>query len=78
MAYRYRCGECGFKTSWGTESQGAEQQIDHYADRHPTIVPGGQVETNSKSPSGGNGCLGCLGFIAVAILLLMFTALSHH
>ncbi|WP_034088803.1 hypothetical protein [Streptacidiphilus albus] len=75
MAYRYRCGECGFKTSWGTESQGAEQQIDHYAERHPTIVPGGRVEANNKNPRGGNGCL---AFIAVAILLLLFTVMSHH
>jgi len=75
MAYRYWCGECGFKTTWGTESQGEQQQIEHYAHNHPAIAPGGRVETNHKNPSGGSGCL---AFIAVAILLLLFAALSHH
>ncbi|GLW72713.1 hypothetical protein Kpho02_50120 [Kitasatospora phosalacinea] len=67
MAYRYRCGECGFKTSWGTESQGERAQIAHYADRHPDLYPGGTVETNGKDPSGGIGCLGVL-----AVLFLLF------
>lgn len=74
MAYRYRCGECGFKTSWGTESQGEQQQIDHYASRHPTIAPGGSVEANRKNPSGSSGCL---VFIAIAILLLLIAS-AHH
>ncbi|MFJ5229786.1 hypothetical protein ACIQBJ_07750 [Kitasatospora sp. NPDC088391] len=73
MAYRYRCGECGFKTSWGTESQGERDQVAHYADRHPGLYPGGTVETNTKNPE-GNGCLGCLGALAVLFLLLMLAA----
>ncbi|MFD9124078.1 hypothetical protein [Kitasatospora sp. NPDC059571] len=75
MAYRYRCGECGFKTSWGTESQGEQQQIAHYADRHPGLAPGGLVETNAKNPDSGNGCL---LFIAFAILFLLLAASCHH
>ncbi|MFJ1707411.1 hypothetical protein [Kitasatospora sp. NPDC088346] len=75
MAYRYRCGECGFKTSWGTESQGERQQSAHYADRHTGLVPGGLVETNTKNPDGGNSCL---TFVAVAILLLLLAASCHR
>ena len=75
MSYRYWCGECGFKTSWGTESEGERQQIAHYAERHPGIVPGGQVETNTKDPGGGSGCL---GFIGIVILLLILAAACHH
>lgn len=67
MAYRYRCGECGFKTSWGTESQGERAQITHYTDRHPGLCPGGTVEANTKNPQGGSGCLGVL-----AVLFLLF------
>jgi hypothetical protein len=67
MAYRYRCGECGFKTSWGTESQGEREQIAHYTHRHPGLLPGGTVEANTKNPEGGIGCLGLL-----AVLFLLF------
>ncbi len=74
MAYRYWCGECGFKTSWGTESQGERQQIEHYAKHHQGIAPGGRVESNRRSPSGGTGCL---VFIAVTVLLLLFATLHH-
>ncbi|MEV4615480.1 hypothetical protein AB0K43_23255 [Kitasatospora sp. NPDC049258] len=73
MAYRYRCGECGFKTSWGPESQGERAQIAHYAGRHPGLHPGGTVETNTKNPDGG-GCLGCLGALAVLFLLFVLAA----
>jgi hypothetical protein len=75
MAYRYLCGECGFKTSWGTESQGGQQQIAHYTSHHPGLAPGGQVETNAKNPSGGNGCF---AFIAIAILLLVLASSCHR
>jgi hypothetical protein len=75
MAYRYRCGECGFKTSWGTESQGEQQQIAHYTNRHPGLAPGGQVETNTKNPGGGNGCF---TFIVIAILLLFLASTCHR
>jgi len=70
MVYRYWCGECGFKTSWGTESRGEQRQIEHYANRHPTIDPGGSVEAR-KNPSCSSGCL---TFIAIAILLLLLAA----
>jgi hypothetical protein len=75
MAYRYWCGECGFKTTWGTESRGEQQQIEHYTNRHPGLAPGGQVETNTKPPGGGNGCL---TFIVIAILLLFLAASCHR
>ncbi|GJF35152.1 hypothetical protein KNE206_78520 [Kitasatospora sp. NE20-6] len=71
MAYRYRCGECGFKTSWGTESQGEQEQITHYTHRHPGLRPGGTVEANTKNPEGG---IGCLGFLAVLLLLFVLAA----
>jgi hypothetical protein len=77
MAYRYRCGECGFKTSWGTESQGQREQDSHYADRHPGLHPGGTVEVNGKNPAPENsgGCLGCL---AVLVLLFLLLASCHR
>ncbi|MER8185238.1 hypothetical protein [Kitasatospora sp. NPDC094015] len=82
MAYRYWCGECGFKTAWLTESQGADQQIEHYAKHHPGILPGGQVETNQRSPvsqSGGGGCgSGCLQVAGVLLLLLVLAAACHR
>ncbi|MFF3215838.1 hypothetical protein ACFYYB_35130 [Streptomyces sp. NPDC002886] len=71
MAFRYRCGECGFKPSWGTESQNEREQIEHYADRHPGLHFGGTVEANAKSPEGGIGCLGVLG---VPYLLFLIAA----
>jgi hypothetical protein len=75
MAYRYRCGECGYKTSWGTESQGEQQQIAHYANRHPGLPVGGQVEANTKNPSGGSGCL---TFVLIAVLLLLLASSCSH
>ncbi|MEV4340336.1 hypothetical protein [Streptomyces sp. NPDC049590] len=69
MAYRYWCGECGFKSSWGTESEGEREQLAHYARNHPGIVPGGQVETDGRSPSGGSGCLTFLGIVIVLVIL---------
>ncbi|MFJ5881458.1 hypothetical protein [Kitasatospora cineracea] len=77
MAYRYRCGECGFKTSWGTESQGELAQELHYTDHHPGLLPGGTVEVNGKNPASqrGEGCLGCL---AVLVLLFLLLASCHR
>ncbi|MEV4612468.1 hypothetical protein AB0K43_07695 [Kitasatospora sp. NPDC049258] len=74
MAYRYWCGECGFRTAWLGESQGEQQQIEHYAKQHPGIPPGGQVETNRKRPDGGGGCLPAAGII----LLLVVAAACHR
>lgn len=75
MAYRYWCGECGFKTPWLTQSEGEQRQIDHYAARHPGIEPGGQVEVNRKNPGGSGGCLTA---VAVVVLLLLVAASCHH
>ncbi|AUG79443.1 hypothetical protein CFP65_4717 [Kitasatospora sp. MMS16-BH015] len=75
MAYRYWCGECGFKTAWSTESQGERQQIEHYRKQHPGLVPGGQVEVNHRSPSGAPGCLQLLGLL---VLLLVLAAACHR
>ncbi|MEU1226086.1 hypothetical protein [Streptomyces sp. NPDC005828] len=72
MAYRNWCGECGFKTAWGTQSQSERQQIDHYRSHHPGIRPGGQVETNQKNPSGSS--FGCLPLIGIAMLVLILAA----
>ncbi|MET8732475.1 hypothetical protein ABZV81_35695 [Streptomyces parvus] len=70
MAYRYRCGECGFSTSWSTESEAEDRVVAHYADRHPDLVPGGSVEINRKNPNS----LGCLPMIGIAFLLLLIIA----
>ncbi|MFE9456741.1 hypothetical protein [Streptomyces californicus] len=70
MAYRYRCGECGFSTRWTTESEAEDLSIAHYADRHPRLVPGGSVEINRKNPES----VGCLTLLGIALLLLLIIA----
>lgn len=70
MAYRYRCGECGFSTRWTTQSEAEDLSVAHYADRHPHLVPGGSVETNRKNPQSS----GCLPLIGIALLLLLIIA----
>ncbi|MQS16881.1 hypothetical protein F7Q99_33015 [Streptomyces kaniharaensis] len=75
MAYRYWCGECGYRTPWLGESRAQELQIEHYAKRHPDVPPGGSVETNRKKPGEGPGCLATLG---VVILLLVLAASCHR
>jgi hypothetical protein len=74
MAYRYWCGECGYRTPWLSESQGEELQIEHYIRRHPGVPPGGTVEVNRRNPDGGHGCLVLLGIV----LLLLLVAASCH
>ncbi|MFJ8622370.1 hypothetical protein ACIRD3_05935 [Kitasatospora sp. NPDC093550] len=76
MAYRYWCGECGYKTLWLTESDGAKRQIEHYERRHPGIPPGGQVEVNGRTAGGGGG--GCLALLALGVLLLLAAASCHR
>ncbi|MEE1782232.1 hypothetical protein PUR71_04720 [Streptomyces sp. SP17BM10] len=71
MAYRYWCGECGYRTPWLAEPRAEEQQIDHYTRRHPGVPPGGTVEVNRKSPQGSSGCAALLG---VLVLLLVLAA----
>lgn len=71
-SYRYRCGECGHRTAWKSESQGEHAIDGHYARRHPRIVPGGMVEYR-RGASGGSGWLIVLG---IAVLLLIIT--SRH
>ncbi|RRQ72663.1 hypothetical protein CQW39_31625 [Streptomyces griseofuscus] len=44
MADSYRCGECGHRTSWGSESEGQRAIEKHYRHDHPAVVPGGMVE----------------------------------
>lgn len=73
MAYRLWCGECSFKTGWVTQSQGEEQQIQHYAKHHPGIPPGGSIETKHSEPSGGGG-LGCLPMLGILVLFLFLAA----
>ncbi|MCX5129327.1 hypothetical protein ABT024_30285 [Streptomyces sp. NPDC002812] len=70
MTYRFWCGECGFKTPWGTESEAERGHTDHYATRHPGLRPGGQVETAAKAPAAeGASWVGCT---TVAVLGLLF------
>ncbi|MDH6128236.1 hypothetical protein [Kitasatospora sp. GP82] len=75
MAYRYWCGECGFKTPWLSRPQGEQQQIHHYAKRHPGIPPGGHVEINRRKPDRRPGCL---HLTTLALLLLILAAACHH
>lgn len=72
-SYRYRCGECGHRTGWGSESQGGEGIEAHYAQRHPHVPSGGMVEFRKGSSGGGSGCL-----IAVGIVFLLLLIASRH
>ncbi|SFY18059.1 hypothetical protein OH786_25450 [Streptomyces atratus] len=75
MVYRFWCGECGFKTPWLAESEGAQRQLDHYNKQHPGILAGGHVETNRRNPQGSRlGGLACLQAAAVLVLLLIIAA----
>ncbi|MEU2872397.1 hypothetical protein ABZ769_24815 [Streptomyces olivoreticuli] len=78
MAYRFWCGECGYKTHWTSESEGAAQQLAHYIKRHPTIEPGGHVQVNHKNPAGGAGCVGAAMLLLFLFLLLVLLASCHH
>ncbi|WP_405020797.1 hypothetical protein OHV05_31920 [Kitasatospora sp. NBC_00070] len=69
MAYRYWCGECGFRTGWLTESQVERQQTEHYAARHPEIFPGGQVETDRRNPNRAVGCAQLVGLLVMVLIL---------
>jgi hypothetical protein len=64
VAYRYWCGECGFRTPWLTRSDAERRQLDHYAARHPGVEPGGHVEVSRRRRGGRRGCL-----MASAVLL---------
>ncbi|NUP22555.1 MAG: hypothetical protein HOZ81_42155 [Streptomyces sp.] len=68
-SYRYRCGECGHRTAWGSESRGGEAMETHYAQRHPHIAPGGMVEFRKGSPGGGSGCLIAVGIVVLLLIL---------
>jgi hypothetical protein len=72
--YRYWCGECDYRTPWLSESNGAGQQEEHYARRHPGIVPGGQVESERKKREGG----GCLLVVAALFLVLLLASTCAH
>ncbi|MFF1649742.1 hypothetical protein [Streptomyces sp. NPDC058240] len=69
MAYRFWCGECGFKTPWLAESEGAQRQLEHYTKQHPGILAGGHVETNRKNPQGSS--IGILQVAGILVLLLI-------
>ncbi|MFJ9034372.1 hypothetical protein ACIRQP_39190 [Streptomyces sp. NPDC102274] len=68
-SYRYRCGECGHRTAWGSESQGEQAIETHYVRSHPHVLPGGMVEFRKGADSGG-GC-GCLIALGIVVLLLI-------
>ncbi|WP_369271307.1 hypothetical protein AB5J55_15845 [Streptomyces sp. R11] len=69
VSYRYRCGECGHRTPWGSESQGEHAMESHYARRHPHIAPGGMVEFRKGSSGGGAGCLIALGIVVLLLII---------
>ncbi|MFF8995924.1 hypothetical protein ACF09H_39555 [Streptomyces sp. NPDC014983] len=48
-SYRYRCGECGHRTCWGSESEGEKAIEKHYRHSQPAVVPGGMVEFRKGS-----------------------------
>jgi hypothetical protein len=66
--YRYWCGECHHRTSWLTESAGAEEQVQHYARHHPGVPTDGRVEVRNKTGDGG----GCLAIVGALLLLVLF------
>jgi len=67
--YRYWCGECGYRTPWLTESRGAAQQIQHYAQRHSGLAPGGRIEVRAKRGGEGGGCVWLVGVLFLVLLL---------
>ncbi|AUG75044.1 hypothetical protein CFP65_0058 [Kitasatospora sp. MMS16-BH015] len=75
MAYRYWCGECGFKTPWLTEPQGRQAQIDHYTRNHPDTPPGGDVERGHRPSTAA--AFTCAGLIGAAVLLVLLAAACH-
>ncbi|WP_255311987.1 hypothetical protein [Streptomyces sp. PTY087I2] len=75
MAYRYWCGECTSRTPWLSNARAQQAQIDHYAEKHPGIPPGGHVEVHRGDPQGG---LGCLVFIGITVALLIVAASCHR
>ncbi|MEU2134259.1 hypothetical protein [Streptomyces sp. NPDC018352] len=75
MVYRFWCGECGFKTPWLAESEGAQRQLDHYNKQHPGILAGGHVETKRRKPQGSRPSgLAFLQVAGILVLLLIIAA----
>ncbi|MEY9845032.1 ribosomal protein S27AE [Streptacidiphilus sp. BW17] len=74
-SYRYRCGECGYRTPWGHQSQGERGIASHYEKRHPYLDPGGIVEYRQGSSGCGAGCLVAVGIL---VLLLVIAAATQH
>jgi predicted RNA-binding Zn-ribbon protein involved in translation (DUF1610 family) len=72
VAYRYWCGECGFKTPWLSRSEGEQRQIEHYAKHHPAIDPGGQVEVDRKDRRGGRGRILLMGIVILLLLAALW------
>ncbi|MFH8801244.1 hypothetical protein ACH4F6_16850 [Streptomyces sp. NPDC017936] len=68
-SYRYRCGECGHRTAWGSESRGAEAIEAHYGRRHPNVLPGGMAEFRKGSSFDGSGCLLVLGVLVLLLVI---------
>ncbi|EIE98869.1 hypothetical protein SacglDRAFT_01960 [Saccharomonospora glauca K62] len=57
--FRYWCGECGYRTPWLDEAEGAERLAEHYRRRHPGVVADGDFEIRRSGRSRG----GCLGWV---------------
>ncbi|RZQ62392.1 hypothetical protein [Amycolatopsis suaedae] len=54
--FRYRCGECGHRTRWLDDREGAQRLERHYRRCHPGVEPGGdfEIRRDGQRP----GCLG--------------------
>ncbi|MFB8210193.1 hypothetical protein [Streptomyces sp. NPDC056010] len=75
MVYRFWCGECGFKTPWLAESEGAQRQLNHYKKQHPGVLAGGHVETARRNSQGRRiGGFACLQVAVLLALLLIVVA----
>ncbi|SFS66249.1 hypothetical protein [Saccharopolyspora flava] len=72
--YRYRCGECPFRTPWTSASQAAERRTRHCARHHPDLPPSGRVERR-RPPFEG---LPTLVLVATLLLLLPVLVLCAH
>ncbi|MDI9889003.1 hypothetical protein QMZ92_32830 [Streptomyces sp. HNM0645] len=74
MAYRHRCGACGFTTRWTSRSEAEDLSVAHYADRHPGLVPGGIVEMNRRNPR-TIGYAAPLGLVFLVLFLIVASCL---
>lgn len=75
--FRNSCGECRYTTPWLPESEAEQRIVDHYAQRHPDLPPGGTQQLDSGS-GGGGGCGGCGALALGLIVLFIIIALASQ